>query len=105
MAESSVPLASAVAVEHAGLLAEWESLPKAPVSSSNVAVVAYNWTAHRAFVSFKNGGLYAYEGVPEGVWLGFVHAPSKGQYLWRIIRNNGQDNRYACTTIVKGAGT
>ena len=79
------------------LSAQAESLDWTPVASSNVAAVAYSPDFARLFVRFKSGKRYAYEGVPAGVYQGLVAAPSKGEYVWSILRRKGKDDRYVYT--------
>ena len=65
------------------------------VFSSNVATVGYDDEIQEMVVTFKNGRVYAYEGVDEGTALNVANAPSvgaalnqqvKGQYQHRQIR-------------------
>ena len=49
------------------------------VFSSNISSIGYeNGTL---YVSFHNGGLYAYSGVPESIYRGLMSASSHGSYL------------------------
>lgn len=54
------------------------------VKSSNVAAIA--WSGGVLQVTFNNGSLYAYSGVPETIWNDFVNASSKGGYLAKNIK-------------------
>ena len=65
-----------------------------PVVSSNVESVGYDPVFARLWVKFKDGKVYAYDRVPAHIYLDFLRAPSKGQYLWRVIRANGTDSLY-----------
>lgn len=69
-----------------------------PVTSSNVKAIWYDPDNERLLVSFKPKGQrerrYAYGGVPMRVFLAFVNAGSKGQYVWKHIRDH-----YAYTEI------
>jgi hypothetical protein len=67
------------------------------VNSSNIAAIAY--FGGELLVRFKSGDVYAYESVSEDVYQAFLIAGSKGQYLWRVIRNSGADNLYPCRKI------
>lgn len=64
------------------------------VKSSNVAAVAYQKDFSYLWVRFKNGSVYLYEHVPEGVYSGLLAAPSKGSYVWSVIRAKGTDSYY-----------
>lgn len=65
------------------------------VSSTNVARGAYVPDFHRLFLEFKSGAVYKYEGIEPGMWQGFVSAPSKGRWVYYLLRNRGQDDFYA----------
>ena len=66
--------------------AQWESLDKVPVDSTNVKQAAYASDFRRFFVEFLNGMVYAYEGVPPEVWGAFLYTPSKGKFIYDSIR-------------------
>jgi hypothetical protein len=70
-----------------------------PVSSSNIAAVAYEEMVtppyRRMWVKFKSGAVYSYDAVPRAIYDGFLAAPSKGEYLYYIIRKRGKDSVYA----------
>lgn len=51
------------------------------VSSSNVDELGYNSLTKTAFVKFKNGSLYAYEGVSQSEFDNLLHSSSIGSYL------------------------
>lgn len=55
-----------------------------PVSSSNVNSVGYENST--LYVSFHNGGTYAYYNVPETIYHGLLDAPSVGQYFARYVK-------------------
>lgn len=76
------------------LAAQADSLDWTAVSSSNVQAVAYAADFARLFIRFKSGQRYAYEGVPLGVFQGLLAAPSKGEYVFAIIRRKGTDSVY-----------
>ncbi|MDK2014636.1 MULTISPECIES: KTSC domain-containing protein [unclassified Deinococcus] len=65
-----------------------------PVTSSNLASVAYDPSSHTLEVAFNNGGLYRYAGVPAAVHQGLMAAASHGSYFAAHIRN-----RYPTTKI------
>lgn len=79
------------------LAAQADSLDWTPVSSSNVQAVAYAADFRRLFIRFKSGQRYAYEGVPAGVFQGLLAAPSKGEYVFFLLRNKGKDDRFVYT--------
>lgn len=69
------------------------------VKSSNIAAVAYEETPtppyRRMYVRFKSGAVYSYDGVPRGLYDGMLAAPSKGEYLFAVIRRKGTDSEFA----------
>lgn len=69
------------------------------VQSSNVAAVGYDTAFSRLWVKFDSGAVYKYERVPSYVYLDFLRAPSKGVFLWEVIRGNGTDSVYAYTRV------
>jgi hypothetical protein len=66
-----------------------------PVASSNVKAIGYDRDFRRLYVSFKSGDVYRYEDVPEFTFQTFLIAPSKGKYLYDVIRAGGTDSLYA----------
>lgn len=64
------------------------------VQSTNVRRVGYLPDFRYLFVEFKGGATYLYEQVDAGVWEGLKAAPSKGQYVFYVLRNKGKDDRY-----------
>lgn len=77
------------------LRAEADTLSWVSVKSSNVAAVAYSASFSRLFIRFKDSSIYAYDGVPRGIYEGLLVAPSKGQYIWAVVRGKGSDSVYA----------
>lgn len=65
-----------------------------PVSSSNIAAIAYDDAGRILGVQFTNGGEYWYHGVPRPVYQSFVGAESKGRYFGEFVRN-----AYACAKV------
>lgn len=56
-----------------------------PVSSSNIAAIAFNELDESLFVQFHSGGVYEYLNCPEYLFNEFLNAPSKGKFFyWRI---------------------
>lgn len=70
-----------------------------PVSSSNVESVGYNYAKHELYVKFKNGSLYVYYHVPYAIYQSFLLAPSKGRFVWQVLRNRGRDDLYRYTRL------
>jgi len=58
------------------------------VSSSNLRAVGYDAITHQLEVEFQNGRIYLYSEVPEGTYLGLMHAASKGGYLDDFIKGH-----------------
>ena len=56
-----------------------------PVQSSNLLSVAYQSGVLE--IRFRSGRLYRYFNVPEAVFQELLHAPSKGRYFHRRIRD------------------
>lgn len=57
-----------------------------PVESSAVARIGYDAEAEEAYVKYLGGGLYAYEGVPTGVFEELANAESKGTFVNAVIK-------------------
>ena len=55
-----------------------------PVNSSAIAAVGYD--GYTLTVEFHNGRIYDHPGVPYEVFLGLMHASSKGAFYNRYIR-------------------
>lgn len=55
-----------------------------PVSSSNVEAVG--WENGTLEVSFLNGSIYQYSGVPQDVYLGMLSAESVGKFLHQNVK-------------------
>lgn len=68
-------------------------------SSSNVAAMAYMADFHRLFIRFKSGSVYRYENVEPGMYQGFQSAPSKGRWVYWVLRNGGRDDQYAYSRV------
>lgn len=60
-----------------------------PVTSSNLAAVAYDEPFARMYVRFKSNNRYAYEDVTPAVFNGLLNASSHGKYLDRYIKKGG----------------
>ena len=57
-----------------------------PVESSAVARIGYDAGAAEAYVKYIGGGLYAYQGVPAGVFEELTNADSKGTFVNAVIK-------------------
>ncbi|HDR6289455.1 TPA: KTSC domain-containing protein [Bacillus cereus] len=60
-----------------------------PVSSSNLASIGYDESSKTLYVSFRNGRMYKYSGVPHHIYSGLMSASSHGQYFDRYIVKGG----------------
>ena len=63
-------------------------------SSSHLDRVDYDDIAKTMQITFKDGRAYAYENVPQDVYLGLQNARSAGQYFQRWIKD-----RYSSTEV------
>jgi hypothetical protein len=72
---------------------EWD-LEFFPVESSNVHSYGYDEDEMLLYVRFLSGALYRYYEVLPEVWEAFQMADSKGQFVWRMLRNWGNDDTY-----------
>lgn len=59
------------------------------VDSSNLESVGYESNSKILEVRFKNGSLYRYSEVPEGVYRGLLGAGSVGGYLDAYVKKAG----------------
>lgn len=59
-----------------------------PVNSSNLSAVGYDRSTRVLYISFNSGSTYAYDGVPEHVYIGLMNATSKGSYHAAYIKNS-----------------
>lgn len=75
--------------------ARFDGTPWVAMNSSNVDGAAFASDFGDLFIRFKGGDLYRYWVVEPGVWAAFLAAPSKGNFVFRVIRANGTDSRYA----------
>jgi hypothetical protein len=57
------------------------------VKSSLINTISYNSNNQELFVVFRQGGLYAYSGVPEDLVNKFLSATSYGKFFWTNIRD------------------
>jgi hypothetical protein len=57
-----------------------------PVESSCIAKIGYDREAEEVYVEFHDSGVYAYRGVPLGVYEEFQRAESKGTFVNEVIK-------------------
>ena len=62
--------------------------------SSVIESIAYDAASARLFVTFKDGRIYGYDGVPADVHTAFEDAESKGQFFNSEIRDKYPTWRY-----------
>lgn len=60
-----------------------------PVISSNVAAIAHDEEQSLLYVQFLDGSVYRYDDVDRDTFLQFESAPSKGKWVWAVLRNGG----------------
>jgi hypothetical protein len=56
------------------------------VESSAVAQIGYDAEFEVAYIEYLDGDLYAYEGVPTGVFEELANADSKGTFVNAVIK-------------------
>ncbi len=61
-------------------------LKKISISSGHIKNVQYDPEVRVMFVEFNNGSRYKYNNVDPTVFTAFMDAPSKGNYLHKVIR-------------------
>lgn len=54
--------------------------------SSNIASISFDAESSDLDVEFRSGRTYRYSNVDPAIWRGFQRAPSKGEYLNRVIK-------------------
>ena len=57
------------------------------IDSSTIESVRYFPDNKELQIKFKNNTMYIYSDVPFKVYMGLIHAPSAGSYLWKNVRN------------------
>jgi len=63
-----------------------EEIHNNPVVSSNIINAEYDDETEVLTITFKNGGMYEYSGVPLNVYQEFLEAPSVGSFLHSSIK-------------------
>lgn len=69
-------------------------MERTKVNSSNIASVGYDPTGQVLEVEFKNGGVFAYQGVPAHEVVNLHGSESVGKYLHSKIKPN-----YPCSKV------
>ena len=65
------------------------NMVRTPVQSSNLASVGYDPLTDVLEVQFHNGSIYDYQAISQMVYTGLMDAPSKGHYLYEVIKRGG----------------
>ena len=69
----------------------YEDVVMFTVDSSNVNEIGYDDTEMNLYVSFKNGSVYWYNGIELSLYEDLMAAPSKGQWVWQVLRRGGYE--------------
>lgn len=64
-----------------------------PVSSSSILAIGYDVSFGILRISFRNGGIYDYHGVPGSIARQFLSAPSKGKFYGQFIKGRFNPHR------------
>lgn len=59
-----------------------------PVQSSNVSLIGYENGVIE--VHFKNGYVYRYPNCNEALFIAFLYAPSKGEFVHQHLKGTGE---------------
>jgi hypothetical protein len=65
------------------------------VDSDCIYDAQYNNTNNHLTLTFKNGGIYEYRGVPSFYWHGLFNASSKGRFINKYIIRQWQYKKVA----------
>jgi hypothetical protein len=76
-----------VGVEDIDMFANWGE--KIFVTSTNVQAARYDAAAEELTLWFLNGSAYVYSQVGKHEAIGFITAPSKGDWVWDNLRIRG----------------
>jgi hypothetical protein len=57
------------------------------LASSNLASADYDAETQTLTITFKSGGAYEYDGVPQAVYDQLLQASSAGQYFMSVIKD------------------
>ena len=58
-----------------------------PLRSSDLASVAYDAHRHTLEIAFHSGGVYQYQGVPQGVYEALLTSESPGAFFHQRIKD------------------
>ncbi|MCE5230432.1 KTSC domain-containing protein [bacterium] len=61
---------------------------RSPVTSSNIHSIGYHSESGTLEIEFHSGSVYVYAGVPKGIYLELMSAPSHGKYFAAHIKNH-----------------
>ncbi|MBK4716256.1 MULTISPECIES: KTSC domain-containing protein [Tenebrionibacter/Tenebrionicola group] len=64
-----------------------------PVTSSRIANIGYNPSTTELEVTFREGSIYRYRGVPERLFYTFLTVVSKGRFYDGVIYNKFPEKR------------
>ena len=64
----------------------FQHIPRTHVHSTNLRDVGYDPSTQTLTIHFKDGGAYAYLGVPPALHSELLNAPSKGRFFREAIR-------------------
>lgn len=59
---------------------------KKKLDSSTIDYAEYFPDRQELRIAFLNKSIYKYEKVPFNIYMGLIHAPSAGSYMWKNIR-------------------
>lgn len=62
-----------------------KSIKMKKVKSSNIRQVGYDSKTKKLFVSFRSGGMYEYDAIPQATFDGLEKAQSIGSYLHKTV--------------------
>ena len=62
-------------------------MERTAVRSRDLAIIGYDQDSKMLEVAFKNGGVYHYREVPEGVFQSLLKSPSHGLYFNQFIKD------------------
>jgi len=71
------------------------------VQSSNVHSVWYQPDFKYLWIKFNSGSVYLYMDVDPGVYQGLLAAPSKGEYVYYVVRAKGTDSRFPFEKVAR----
>lgn len=56
------------------------------VASNHISAIKYNKISMELRITFANGAIYQYLGIPFALYQGLIASPSHGVFFWRNIR-------------------